>query len=285
MTAVRKLAAQPAPAVTLPVRPTDIAVSMILDGRVGRGTVASRLPYDLSERAVFVAADRMPSADATLEAVREIATRCVPWVCTIVGPQLWLYAAPGEDLTAYKTVRASEDGRIMVVVAGLASRRAAVPDDRREVILLSGGSSTIGVVATLHHEVFHLLEYYLHEDDLAVVNAAVGAGRELPGDYLDSLIERRARVYEAWASAYDEGWRPTALFGIPLSRLDRVFLSVYHGDVAADRVAGRPSQARLLPGERALRVVVGFARQAWDELGWQGVLAAGVAGLILAHHV
>ena len=92
------------------------------------------------------------------------------------------------------------------------------------------------VVSTVHHEVWHAVERrHLHPDDVAYVTAAVARGQPRPGVYLASPVERRARLYEAWASAVDEGWRPSRR-----RRLDRILSYVHSGAMARDVSAGRP---------------------------------------------
>lgn len=251
MTALRKIE-QAKSAVVMPTRPTDISVNLIQGGRMRQGTVSTRLPYDMWDRSRFFPAPRLPCATETLEAVRNLATRCVPWVQVLVGPRLWSYNDPEDDLTAFCNLMVSPDGRIMHEIGGQAWSRPHVPDGSPEAILLSIWGSTKGALSIFHHEAWHVVEYHLAPEDFDVVDAAVGAGHAMLGKYLDSAIERRARVYQAWANAHDEGWRPTTLFGVPLSRVDRVFLSDYRGDVAADRAAGRPSPARFSPAKRPL---------------------------------
>lgn len=151
-----------------------------------------------------------------------------------------------------------------------------------------GATSTIGALATLHHGIWHIVEHHVVAGDFQAVDAVAGAGHPLPGHYLGSQVERRARLNQSWACSYDEGWRPVSLFGIPVSRVNRVFLSVYRGDLAGVVAAGRQAPERLFPGEKAARavgrmadLVAGVARQVRDELGWQGILMAGIAGLTL----
>lgn len=270
---------------------TDISVCMLFGGRLHRGTVSSKLPNQVCERNAFFPAPRHKYADETMAAVRAIANRCAPWVKIICGQELWAYDLPDEDTSAFR-VRKVHGGRPMHEIGGIAWHQGCVFDERPEVILLSIYYSTKGAVSTLHHEVWHVAEHHVHDADFDVVNAAVQAGHAMPGEYLASDVERRARAYQGEANSYDEGWRPTCLFGTPVSRLDRVFLSVHDGSLAADINARRPVAERLFPGEAAVRQVRRLAgavgrlgRQVQDELGWQGILVAGVAVLTLAHLV
>lgn len=280
MNAVRKI--EDGTQAAAPERPTDIAVSMIHRGRIGRGTVNTRLPYDIGEKTRFYPAPRMSCADETLEAIKGVADRCVPWVKVLVGPRVCSYNQPGEDLSAFRRAGVSPDGRPIHEIAGQAFSRPHVPDGSPEVILATNWTSATGALSTLHHEIWHVVEYHVAAGDFGAVDAVAGAGCPLPGDYLGSNFERRARLYENWACACDEGWRPVSLFGIPVSRIDRVFLAIYRGDMAADIAAGRPAPERLFPGEKTVRAMVAAVRQIWGELGWQGIMLAGVAGLTLA---
>ena len=282
MIALRKSEAQPTTAAVREFRPTDIAVYLIHGGRMARGTVNTKLPYGISSTRFFPA-ELMPDAEVTLELVRSVATRCVPWVKVVVGPRPWKDAAPDTDLSAFRRVRILADGRQIYEIGGQAFRRGEVPEGEPEVIIVSSWTSPAGALGILHHEAWHVVERHIHDADFDQVDAAVSRGVALPGDYMDSALERRARLYEKWASAYDEGWRPVTMFGFPLARIDRVFLAVHRGDVAADHAAGRPSPPRLLPGERAFRAALGVAHQVRSELGWQGVMLASVAAVTLAH--
>ena len=281
MTALRKIDAQPAPVAARTFRPIDISVYLIHQGRVAKRTVNTRLPYGIDSTR-FLPAELMPDAEVTLELVRSVATRCVPWVKVVVGPRPWCDVEPGNDLSSFRRVRILPDGRQIYELGGQAFRRGEVPDGEAEVILVSSWTSPTGALGILHHETWHVVESHVHEADFDAVNAVVGRGVALPGTYMDSALERRARTYEKWACAYDEGWRPVCLLGIPVSRVDRIFLSVYRGDLAADLAAGRPVAERLFPGERAVRAVTAAIGQVWSELGWQGILVAGLAGLTLA---
>ncbi len=89
-----------------------------------------------------------------------------------------------------------------------------------------------------------------------VVDRAAARGQPRPGQYLDSAVERRARLYECWASAWDEGWRPVAVLGRPLRRVDRVCAYVRSGRLARDVARGRNVLPRLGPVCLACRWVV-----------------------------
>ena len=282
MSALRKTDDATPTVAALPDRPTDIVVSMIHRGRIVRGTVNTKLPYGVGDTTRFYPAPRMPCADETLVAVKEVADRCVPWVKVFVGPRLWCYTLPGDDLSAFIRLSVSPDGRSIHEIGGQAFSRPHVPEGSPEVIITKGWSGTIGALATLHHEIWHIVEYHVAAGDFEAVDAVAEAGHPLPGYYLKSYAERRARLYQNWACSYDEGWRPVSLCGTPVSRVDRVFLSVYRNDLSADISAGRPAPERLFPGEKTVRALVAAARQVRCELGWQGILLAGVAALTLA---
>ena len=73
MSALRKTDDATPTVAALPDRPTDILVSMIHRGRVVRGTVNTKLPYGVGNTTRFYPAPRMPCADETLVAVKEVA--------------------------------------------------------------------------------------------------------------------------------------------------------------------------------------------------------------------
>ena len=263
-------------------RPTDRAVYLVHRGRVGRGTVRSRMQGSVRRWTQFVPAARMVHAAATLDAVRQVATRCAPWLRVYLGPQLWSFAGEGEDVTAFADVRDLPDGRSIHRIGGQAWR-----DDG--VVLVSGWGSTSSALAILHHEIWHVIEDDLDPEDKAAIGAEVSRGIPFPGTYLDSLTERRARAYDAWASAQDEGWRPATLWGVPLRRVDRIWSYVYGGGLAADKAAGRPIKPRLLPGQAATRstcCAVGATAKAvmGNALAWPLVVLWPLAGLLFLLH-
>ncbi len=115
------------------------------------------------------------------------------------------------------------------------------------MVLVGVCCGTTSALATLWHELWHALEYYLPPGDLAAVDRAAAGGIALPGAYLDSAIERRARLAESWLSAYGEGWRPAALLGWPLRRVDRILLHLHSGRLARDVARYGAGRSRLGP--------------------------------------
>jgi hypothetical protein len=218
-------------------------VAMIQEGRVSMGTTRSRMP---SERTWF-GRGVLPHAEDTLAAMREVATRCVPWVRVYVGPRLWSIADSEEDFACRSVVADLPDGRKAYEHNGVALLT-------KGAIMVSAKATLPWVMATLHHEIWHEVERNaLSREDIEAVTAAVRSGQQRPGGYLDSVYERRARAYEWWACAYDEGWRPVSVAGVPVDRVDRVFLYVYSGSLARDRRNGAARPQRL-PGVHEVRV-------------------------------
>jgi hypothetical protein len=147
--------------------------------------------------------------------------RCAPWVEVHVGPDL---RGPG-----------GEGWRGQAWAAG-------------GVVLLAGGDwSPPDVLQALHHELWHAVEPWLSDEALAVVDAAC-ADADAPWGhpYLDDPAERRARLYEVWAAAWDRGAAHPLAAGC-LTVAD-VAWQVYAGDVAAEAGPDAARQAARTRG-------------------------------------
>jgi hypothetical protein len=256
-------------AVSLPDRPMDVSVIHIHHGIVKRGTLNTKLPYGASLETFFTAAPKPLMADSILSAVVEVSARCAPWVRVVMGPRIWSWVREGSDTVDCRTKVRIIDGRLAYEHGGVAWGRPFVPEGADELVMLKSWTNIPYALEILHHELWHVLEYYISPEDLDFITATVGHGLPMPGIYLDSQVERRARCYESYARARDEGWRPVRVMGTPVSRTDRIFEYVYSGQLAADVTAKRRIHARLLPGQAPVRAVV-------REIGFQGI-AAGTA--------
>jgi hypothetical protein len=147
-------------------------------------------------------------------------------------------------------------------------------------ILIARYANLSVALPTLFHEIWHAVEDLLDPEDKDVINAAAARGRPYEGYYLSSAIERRARFAESAMMVFEEGHRPISLFGIPLSRTDRIIAYVHNGALARDVAAGKKIGPRLFPGQRMIRRL----RAVYDDVGWQGLLAAGFGVLFLINH-
>lgn len=174
---------------------------------VGGGVLA--LPCDVPGPAGLrlLPGDLGSEGGAALDAAREIVSRCAAWCRLYVAPRV---VHQGQEV----------DG--------------CYEPGEPSVIAIAVGGGVISAADTAHHECWHAAEEWLSDDALAVVSAAVARGVPRPGAVLASAAERRARLYAAWALAIDEGYEvPAAADGTPLGPLDRVFLAVYRGQLAA----------------------------------------------------
>ena len=161
-------------------------------------------------------------AGASLAAVSAILDRCVPW-CSC-------YLAPYVEL----------DGQTVLGCAGGAGRYLAV----------SLSSGVLSSTATAHHEVWHASECVLRSDLVARVESAAAMGLPRDGAYHADPEERRARLYEAWACATDEGlpvstWSAS---GVPVCPVVAVLHHVYSGGLAADVAVAEAARHALRRG-------------------------------------
>jgi hypothetical protein len=220
------------------------------------GNLRSHLPPDIPVTYWFSSTLKMADYDEVIGKVRSTVERCAPWAEVIIGPKLFRIAEEGSDITRFEERYSLE--------SGIAHTMGGVVIGRRAILL-----STWGAKNVVHHELWHFLEHYVDPDDLDFFNTSLGdpEGNEA---YWDSLIERRARYYEAWVLRYEAGILPKSICGIPVKRLDRIMLAAYSGRLSREYTDGRPSPARLLPGERLVRTVIG-------DIGWPGVALATAA--------
>lgn len=217
------------------VRPVDVSVWKWRGGDTVAGTVRSPLPLPFRGQIFFSPAPQMPHADQAREAALAAVSRCAPWCTVYVGPRLWSFADPEEDLSAFRDMHRLRDGRVVHGLGGQAwirGRSLAAPD----TILLAAWASPRALLATMHHELWHVLEKYLSNEAASVIDAAVAAGSPAPGGYLDSIVERRARLYQHWASAMDEEYSVLGS-GTPFRLLDAVFWHAYSGGLARELAA------------------------------------------------
>ncbi len=87
-----------------------------------------------------------------------------------------------------------------------------------------------------HHEVWHASHDYLSADALAAVDAMTARGCDRPGAYFSHSDEKRARLFENFAAALDEG------LACKYSSDDiglRVLLAIYNGDLAREVMASK----------------------------------------------
>ena len=249
----------------------DDAVHMIHRGRIVHGTVLSRLPECVRGRSWYEPGV-VPHAAETLAAVVAVVTRCAPWVRVYLGPRLWSVCdtADADDYACRPVVRHLLDGRTEYEHHG----RSCWDDG---VILCTSAARLPAALATVHHEIWHEVERVrLSAADVAAVDRAAARGDPRPGDYLASAVERRARLYESWACAWDEGWRPASLIGWPLRRVDRVCSYVHSGRLALDVSRGRVVLPRVGPAGMACRWVASSV----SAPATAGVLPALVAALV-----
>ena len=151
-----------------------------------------------------------------VEAASEIRRRCVPWCNLAVGP--------------YLEARARHLGDQEVHLGGLASSDR----DGKAWILMAADSTMNGFIGTMHHEVFHVAEASMDAKVIHMIDCSLAPDRQhYEGHaYLTDRMERRARLYQAFASMADEGM-PVL---VDESRRDAmgVFSAVYTGAFAQE---------------------------------------------------
>lgn len=118
-------------------------------------------------------------------------------------------------------------------ISGVATRS---PD----AILIDAEGYRPAIVATCHHEVWHIAErVYMDDAQLDEIDDLLSAGTSLwfnDETYLDEPEERAARAYEHFASYLECGGMIT-IGDDPADRLASIFHAVYSGQMATRRRA------------------------------------------------
>jgi hypothetical protein len=237
-------------------RATDSSVYEIVAGKVRRGTIRTRLPEQCRESGVFFApAPLMPYLDAKIAVITEIVSRCAPWLHVLAGPALRKTAdGPLPDLSAFREVDQGADGRLTYSVSGCAWHFDGQSHGQSPLIAIRTALGLTLVKSTVHHELWHAIEEHLSDEELAIVTAAALKGDPMPGSYLDSAVERRARLYEHFASYIDFGGACATVNGQIALPLQGVFWRVYSGELSRDVTTGRQGCAAVRRGPTRSRV-------------------------------
>jgi hypothetical protein len=238
----------------------DLVVRRIHRGEIRTGTVRTGLPAAMAGQSWWEPGPVRQHTSAAVDAVADVVSRCAPWLRVYVGPALWQMMPEGRDPSEYREVRRLPDGKLAARIAGQAWSEIGA------LLVATAHLSMTGVVDTVHHEVWHAVEHRLSPTAWSVVDSAVAAGRGYPSAYLDSALERRARLYAAWACAVDEGL-PTIVdtrSGLPMGEVESVFAHVYSGRLAA-AVAAANEAAAAPPRPGLLRRLVGSGSQTTNK--------------------
>lgn len=170
-----------------------------------------------------------PIAAGTLDmlpAAAEIVERVAPWASVQLAPAVWNVDEDGDSSYAalYSTARRTgRDGTRYYRVNGLAWTSDG---QAHSCVSLQPPHRLLPII---HHELFHNVSKRLTAEAHAVLDAAVaGTPIEYPGEYAGRAEERKARFYEHFASALDEGMR------IPLmpGSAEEILYGIYRGDWA-----------------------------------------------------
>ena len=210
----------------------DREVTEIWKGVVTARTLsAPGIPGHLLEMHRFAASTSVGHEAEKRAALAEIATRCAPWIRIFLGPEVWLLAECRADITAFAVRTLDRYGRLWCKHRGV----AYVSD---ETIFCAASGGLADCRSTLHHEIFHAIEDRLADDDFDLIDRAAARGMPMPGEYLGAGIERRARLYQSLANAWDEGVKPTTVAGVPVSHVERVCWHIYSGGLARQIARG-----------------------------------------------
>lgn len=166
------------------------------------------LPCDLGCNSVLMPGPAGREDEAAAVAIVEAVRRCAPWCQVFTAP--WV-KVDDEELGGVHVVR-----------------------DSIQTVAIGTQQGVRNALRVSHHEIWHAAEWKMSEDAVGAVDALARKGRVWPGDYLSAPTERRARLYEGWASARDEGWSPACRDGTstPIMRADQVMDLVYSGRFA-----------------------------------------------------
>lgn len=98
-----------------------------------------------------------------------------------------------------------------------------------DVVLLRSDHRAQHAIENVFHEAWHIAERGLTGSELRVINDAIERGPEWPDSYLQSPLERRARLFQGWATTVYHGARVALSADAPENT---VMWEVYSGQVA-----------------------------------------------------
>lgn len=221
--------------------PRHDVVYALTGGRVGSAPLARyKLPTSLRGDYLIAPAATHEDGLLSLPQLAVIADRVAPWLAVHVVPEILCGIRPGNDFgrSQGKTI---VEGRLYGTALGLACY------DQRLILLVCVLPPKMA--ATLMHEIFHhLWVHHLSDDARSVLSAAVADGAEWPGTYLDSVSERTARLFQAWAWARMEGMPSVEESSTGLT-VNGIFEEIWSGGLADHQIV-----RGLVPNAEALRV-------------------------------
>ena len=212
-----------------------------VNGLVGSAPLARyRLPSGLREHHLIAPSCTHDDGLLALPQLAAISHRIAPWLAVHVVPTILCQEREGDDFGRAQG-KYVIDGARYSTASGLACY-----DDR---LVLMVCSKPMAMASTLFHEIFHHI-WHSHLSDAArdLLTAAVAQGAAWPGKYYDSVTERTARLFQAWAWSRLEGLPQVEEEAEGLT-INGIFEMIWTGELADHQI-----QHGLVDGHEALRV-------------------------------
>lgn len=158
--------------------------------RPGESVQITRAPLRIGQNGdVFGLPGPVPAdAWAVLDYVVAIVHRIVPWAVVHAAP-IVVIEFPPDGYPCREVIKRKDCGKDYVKVGGLSF-------DTEGLIALSLSSSAAFLISTAYHEGWHQIEKILDKTVLDEVDAHL-IPMSWGSAYLDSMVERRARSFEA----------------------------------------------------------------------------------------
>lgn len=202
--------------------------AIVLDGgRIGYGR--RPLPWSTpGGGGLLLPGDIAAGTIDMLPQLAEIQRRIAPWTRLYLAPEVWHATAgdaePGGYADLYTEQRREIGGREYYRCNGFAWRHGG-----RDYSVSALAQPHL-ISRTLYHELFHNISGYLSADAHALLDVAVSRGPQFPGEYAGQPEERKARLFECFATALDEGF--TCRY--ELGSAEEILGRIYTGEVARE---------------------------------------------------
>jgi len=204
------------------------------NGRVGRRSISEFSPANIHadfQSIIALPKPVHPSYAEILPVMADITARLAPFAAVYCVPSLCHLEQ--SDIGHAEWLR-DDSGRIWGEVGGVAYPAHAVT-------FVSLGRHPSRLVSSIFHEIFHIFSPHLSAAAHAVLDAAVATGAWWPTDYQSSAEERKARLFEHWATGFYEGQPPRPL--PPGLSVDSIFEEIASGRAGAEVMANRAAAA------------------------------------------
>ena len=163
-----------------------------------------------------------PATWGALDYAVSIIHRIVPWTTVIAAPITVMEERDDGYPNINRLYRRNFEGNTYVPFNGISLNREGL-------VALSLNVRPTYLIQVAYHESWRQIEKILQENILDEIDASL-IPLSWGSEYEDSLIERRARCFAAWATHYEEGMPPRRI----ATRIDEVFDAAATGEIGRE---------------------------------------------------